>query len=123
VGPFEVTPIEVEHPVHAHGLRVSADDRTVGYSGDTGPCAGLDEVAAGVDLFLAEASFLSGNDNPPALHLTGTEAGDCATRSGARELVLTHVPPWFDPELALEEARAAYDGPLRLARAGEVYEL
>jgi ribonuclease BN (tRNA processing enzyme) len=37
--------------------------------------------------------------------------------------VLTHVPPWFDPELALEEARAAYDGPLRLARAGEVYEL
>jgi ribonuclease BN (tRNA processing enzyme) len=123
VGPFEVLPIEVEHPVHAHGLRVTADGRTLGYSGDTGPCAGLDAVAEDVDLLLAEASFLSGHDNPPALHLTGTEAGECATRSRARELVLTHVPPWFDPQDALAEARAAYDGPLRLARAGAVYEL
>ena len=46
-GPFSVEPIPVEHPVAAFGLRVTADGRTLGYSGDTGPCAGLDEVAEG----------------------------------------------------------------------------
>ncbi len=63
-GPFEVEPIEVEHPVPAFGLRVTADGRTLGYSGDTGPCAGLDAVAADVDLLLAEASFTSRVQQP-----------------------------------------------------------
>ena len=40
-----------------------------------------------------------------------------------RRLVLTHVPPWFDPQDALAEATAAYDGPIELAVAGAVYEL
>ena len=105
------------------GLRVTADGVVVGYSGDTGPCAGLDEVAAGADLMLAEASFREGDDNPPNLHLTGLDAGDLATRLGVRRLVLTHVPPWHEPEEALLEARQAYDGPVELARAGAAYEL
>jgi ribonuclease BN (tRNA processing enzyme) len=123
VGPFTVTPVPVDHPVAAFGLRVGAGGGTIGYSGDTGPCEGLDVVAAGVGLLLAEASFRDGDDNPPNLHLTGTDCGEVATRSGAERLVLTHIPPWFDKESALAEARAAYDGPVELARPGSVYEL
>lgn len=123
LGPFEVEPVEVEHPVLAYGLRVTADGRTLGYSGDTGPCQGLDAVAKNADLLLAEASFLSADENPARLHLTGTEAGECARRSGSRRLVITHVPPWHDPRVALAEARAVYEGPLELAVAGAVYEL
>ncbi len=123
IGPFAITPVPVDHPVAAFGLRVSAEGRTLGYSGDTGPGAGLDEVAAGVDLLLAEASFRSQDTNPPHLHLTGTDCGDAATRAGSRRLVLTHVPPWFDKQTALDEAGAAYDGPLELARPGVVYEV
>ncbi|MFA6299125.1 MAG: MBL fold metallo-hydrolase [Nocardioides sp.] len=123
VGPFEVTPVPVDHPVDAFGLRVTADGVTIGYSGDTGPCAGLDHVAEDVDLLLAEASFRSGDDNPPNLHLTGTDCGDVAARSRARRLVLTHIPPWFDKQTALAEARAVYDGPVELALPGAVYEL
>ena len=37
IGPFRIEAIPVAHPVPAFGLRVTADDRTVGYSGDTGP--------------------------------------------------------------------------------------
>jgi hypothetical protein len=37
--------------------------------------------------------------------------------------VLTHVPPWHDPELPLAEARATYDGPVALAVAGQTYDL
>jgi ribonuclease BN (tRNA processing enzyme) len=123
VGPFSVTAVPVEHPVAAFGLRVTAGGATVGYSGDTGPCEGLDRVASGVQLLLAEASFRSGDDNPPHLHLTGTDCGDAATRSGAERLVLTHIPPWFDQQSALAEARTSYGGPVELARPGVVYEL
>lgn len=123
IGPFTVVPVPVDHPVPAFGLRVTADGATVGYSGDTGPCAGLDAVADGVDLLLAEASFRSQDQNPPGLHLTGADCGDVAQRRGAKRLLLTHIPPWHDREVALAEARAAYAGPLGLAAAGDVLEL
>jgi ribonuclease BN (tRNA processing enzyme) len=123
VGPFEVEAIPVDHPVAAYALRVSADDRTVAYSGDTGPCDGLLEAAKGADLFLAEASFRAAVTNPPSLHLTGVDAGDCAARAGVAQLVITHVPPWHDPTEALEEARTRWDGPLDLAIPGAVFEL
>ncbi len=123
VGPFQVEPIPVEHPVDAFGLRITADGATLGYSGDTAPCAGLDRVADGVALLLAEASFRAADDNPPGIHLTGRDCGEVAARMGSARLVLTHVPPWFAVEDALAEARTAYDGPLDAARVGDVYEL
>ncbi len=123
LGPFTIEPVAVVHPVPAYGLRVTADGVTLGYSGDTGPCAGLDAVAHDADLFLAEASFRSGDRNPEGLHLTGTDCGVSATRSGAKRLMITHVPPWFDREQAVKEARAAYAGPVDLARPGAVHEL
>jgi ribonuclease BN (tRNA processing enzyme) len=123
LGPFRVEPVPVVHPVPAFGLRVSVGGRVVAYTGDSGPCAQLADLARDADLFLAEASFRSGDDNPPDLHLTGTECGEVAREASARRLVLTHVPPWHDPQVALDEAAAAYDGPVELARPGAVYVL
>jgi ribonuclease BN (tRNA processing enzyme) len=123
IGPFTVTALPVTHPVPAFGLRISAGGTTLGYTGDTGPCAAVDEVAREADLFLAEASFVTTADNPPDLHLTGVDVGAAATRAGARQVVLTHVPPWHDPEDSLAEALTAYDGPVSLARAGATYDL
>lgn len=123
LGPFAVQPVAVDHPVESYGFRIAVGDRLLGYSGDTGPCAGLDRIAEGVDLLLAEASFLSGRPNPPSLHLTGVEVGQAATRGGSSRVLLTHVPPWHDPHEVLAEARTAYDGPLELAKAGVVHEV
>jgi len=123
LGPFRVEPVPVVHPVTAYGMRVGADGATLGYSGDTGPCEGLDQVARDADLLLAEASFRTGDDNPPDLHLTGRDGGEAAARGGSRRLLLTHVPPWFDRDQAAAEARAAYDGPVDLARPGATYDL
>ena len=121
VGPFRVEARRVVHPVDAFALRVTAHGRVLVYSGDTGPCAALDEVAAGADLLLAEASFQSATDNPPDLHLTGADCGRTAAAAGVGRLVLTHVPPWYDPEVARAEAIAEWDGPVELARAGATY--
>ena len=123
VGPFTVEAREVVHPVPAYALRIGAGGRTLVYSGDTGPCDALDELAAGADLLLAEASFLASADNPPDLHLTGEECGRTAAKAEVGRLVLTHVPPWHDASVVEQEARAEWDGPLDLARAGATYDL
>jgi ribonuclease BN (tRNA processing enzyme) len=121
VGPLAVDAVPVVHPVPAFGFRVRAGGRTLAYSGDTGPCDGLDALAEGADLFLAEASFRTVDHNPPGLHLTGADCGRAAHHGRARRLVLTHVPPWFDPEMAVAEAKEEFAGPIDLAVAGATY--
>jgi ribonuclease BN (tRNA processing enzyme) len=123
LGPFRVVTTKVEHPVVAYALRVSGGDGTLVYSGDTGPCRALTALAKGADLLLAEASFVEGEDNPPNLHLTGRDAAETATAADVGRLVLTHIPPWYDPQRVHDDARPSYDGPLDVARTGATYEL
>jgi ribonuclease BN (tRNA processing enzyme) len=123
VGPLSVQVKAVLHPVDAYAMRVTHDGRSLVYSGDTAPCDALDDLARGTDLLMAEASFREGEQNPPDLHMTGKEAAETAVRAGARRLVLTHIPPWYAPEAALDEAMPVFHGPLELARCGATYEL
>ncbi|HRK45229.1 MAG TPA: MBL fold metallo-hydrolase, partial [Nocardioides sp.] len=123
VGPFTIQPILVEHPVEAYGLRVSAGGALVAYTGDSGRCSQLETVARGADLLLAEASFHVDAANPPGIHLTGTDCGLLAEAAGVKQLVVTHVPPWYDAEDMLAAARDAWSGPSELARAGAVFDL
>jgi len=123
VGPFRITPVEVDHPVPAFAFRIEVAGTVLAYTGDTGPTDALRDVAAGADLLLAEASFREADDNPESLHLTGLQAGEVAAQAGAKRLVLTHIPPWHPREGMLAEARASYDGPVELAAAGAVYPL
>ncbi|WP_028049122.1 MBL fold metallo-hydrolase [Cellulomonas sp. URHD0024] len=129
VGPLTLTPIPVEHPVPAFGLRVTGPSSlpdggtaTLSYSGDTDTCPGLDALATDVDLLLVEAAYLEGRDDHlRGIHLTGRRAGQAAARGGARRMVLTHIPAWNDPAVTEAEARAVYDGPIALAYPGAVY--
>ncbi len=123
VGPFSIQAIAVLHPVESYGLRVTAGDATVAYTGDTATCEALDVLAAGADVLLAEASFRHGDDNPSGVHLTGRDAGELAVRAGVGRLVITHVPPWFDTAGRLAEARTVWDGPAEIARVGAIYDL
>ena len=123
LGPFRIEAVPVVHPVPAYALRVTAEGRTLVYSGDTAPCPAFDAAATGADLLLAEASFRVGHDEPPDIHLNGRDVGLTATRAGVARVVLTHIPPWHDPLRAIDEARTAYDGPLDLAVAGATYLL
>jgi ribonuclease BN (tRNA processing enzyme) len=123
IGPFTITPTRVVHPVPAYGLRVEAGGRVLAYSGDTGPCTELVDLARDADLLLAEAAFREGGDNPADLHLTGVEAGHAARKAEAGRLLLTHIPPWNDREVALAEARTVFDGDVDLARCDTSYDV
>jgi ribonuclease BN (tRNA processing enzyme) len=105
-------------------LRISdADGATLVYSGDTGMCEALVELAAGADVFLCEASWTDAPDRPRDLHMSGAEAGRVAQRAGVGELLLTHIPPWTSREAVISEAKAEFDGPVHAVVAGETIEL
>ena len=130
VGPFRVATAPVDHPVEAYGVRVTevATGASLVYSGDTGPCDTLvglarGEDGRGVDLLLAEAAFLDAPDLPAGVHLTGSQAAGVARAAGVGALLLTHVPPWHDPQRVLAEAVAHFDGPTALAVTDGVREV
>jgi ribonuclease BN (tRNA processing enzyme) len=123
IGPLRVIVAQVAHPVECYAMRVEHGGRSIVYSGDTGASEALVSLAQGADLLLCEASFVEGVDNPPALHLTGKGAGEHAAKAGVGRLVLTHIPPWYDGERALGEAKPAFHGPVELARPGASYDV
>jgi ribonuclease BN (tRNA processing enzyme) len=124
IGPFTVRTALVPHPVPAYALRVEHDGKVLVYSGDTGPSEALVELARDADLFLCEAALRDDvPDNPPDLHLTGSEAGDVAARAGAGRLVVTHVPPWYDRETQAAAARTTFPGEVVPATPGAVYDV
>jgi len=118
LGPFQVSYAVTNHPVPTNAVRLTAGDRTLAYSADTGVCDDVASLAKDADVFLCEATF--GVEEPyiPDLHLTAAQAGDHAERAGAGRLVVTHVPPWLSRDRAAEEAAAVFSGPVEAARPG-----
>src|SRR4051794_32150210 len=124
IGPFAVTVDRVNHPVETYGVRIEHGGRVLAYSADTAACEALNRLAKNADLFLCEASYLDGEDNPPDLHLTGRDAGEAAARAGAASLVLTHlVAAWGSEERTVAAAASVFSGPIHVARAGACYEI
>ncbi len=123
IGELEVCAVLVDHPCEAYALRITHAGWTLVYSGDTGPCPQLVELATGADVLLAEASWPDRPGNPRGIHLSGRDAGEAAAAAGVGRLLITHVPPWTDAEQMLTEAKAAFDGPTELVRAGAHYDI
>lgn len=124
IGPFAVTVERVNHPVETYGVRLEWQGRVLAYSSDSAPCDALLHLAHGADLFLCEASYLDGVNNPPDLHLTGREAGEIASKAGVSRLLLTHLVTAWGSEAATHEAAAStFAGPVEIVRPGARYEL
>ena len=106
---FEVTPHRVLHyDLLAFGFRASANGTVVGYSGDSGPSNGLEELARNADLFVCEATLLQTNpEGGTRGHLSADEANDAFKASGAKRLLLTHRPFERPLDGSFEQA---YDG-------------
>jgi ribonuclease BN (tRNA processing enzyme) len=123
IGPFTVTADHVAHPVETFAYRFEYGGRALVYSGDTGPCPALTELARSADVLLCEAGFPELPDLPPDLHLCGSQAGQHAAAAGAGRLVLTHLDPDEDPAQNLAGAQDAFPGPVTLAAPGQVIDL
>jgi ribonuclease BN (tRNA processing enzyme) len=123
IGPFDVQLDQVNHPIETYGMRISAGGKTLAYSADSGVSDELVKLAHEADLFLCEASYLDGDDNPPDVHLTGRQAAEHAVRADVRRLLLTHLVPWGDATRTLADAAQVFHGDLSIAGTGDVYDI
>ncbi|NEB01400.1 MBL fold metallo-hydrolase [Streptomyces sp. SID13726] len=99
----------VVHDVESYGLRAECAGRVFAYSGDSGPCAALVELAAESDVFLCEAD-IDRHHEGEQVHLTPEDAGDIARKAGVRELIVTHVGPTLTRDVATARAAVAFAG-------------
>jgi ribonuclease BN (tRNA processing enzyme) len=124
VGPFRITPFRVNHPVEAYGVRVEADGSTLAYTGDTDACPALTPLCREASLVLADSAFVDGRDDAEGIHLSGSRAARAAVEAGGvQRLMLTHLPPWNDPDVCRAQAAAVWTGEVELASPGATYEL
>jgi ribonuclease BN (tRNA processing enzyme) len=123
IGPFVVTPFVMTHVgVKALGYRIEAGGVALAYTGDTGPCDEVIELARNADVFLAEATYQDTSNLMP-FHLSARQAGEIAQQADVRRLVLTHLTPDLDPVVSLREAAEAFDGVVDLAITAMVLEV
>ena len=121
-GPLRVTAARVAHTDDSYAFRVvedGADDGAASalvYSGDCGDPADLIPLLRPGDTLLAEASFGAGPVPAGVPHLGAAGAAQAARDGGAARLLLTHLQPDVDPEVALERASALFPGETALAR-------
>ncbi len=122
LGPFTLQTARTEHPIECHAVRLTAHGSSLVYTGDTGPSDRVAQLARGADVLLAEAAHPDVPDLPPALHLTGRQAGELAAAAQVRRLLVTHVPAWVDAAAQLAAARSVFPA-AELVRAGATYEV
>ncbi|MGB3256532.1 MAG: MBL fold metallo-hydrolase [Ornithinimicrobium sp.] len=119
VGPFNVTAVEVNHPVLAFGFRVECGGATLAYTGDTDECAALTTLMTDADLVLTDSAFVEGRDTTPGVHLSARRAAKAALAAGGvQRLMITHLPAWNDPEVCRAEASAVWPGLVEIAEPG-----
>lgn len=105
--------------VDVDGRRVTLDEvseprpgQSFAFVMDTAWCDEAVELAAGADLLVCEATFLSSEQSLATRygHLTAREAGRLAAQAGARRLVLTHFSSRYPhTEAFAAEAREEFD--------------
>lgn len=124
IGELSVSFTEMDHSVPTVGSRWEANNRSLFFTGDTGPGGSWTEHAAGVDVLLTEASYQESNKNPEyPHHLSAADAGRIARDIGVKKLVLTHIPPYMDVALSVHEAEQTFDRPVGLAVPGAGFDV
>ena len=84
LGPFRITPFEMQHiGVYSLGYRIEAGGVVLAYTGDTGPCDAAVALGLDADLFLCEATYQNASKLYP-FHLSAAQAGEVATAVGSR---------------------------------------
>ncbi|MBT3390817.1 MAG: MBL fold metallo-hydrolase [Chloroflexi bacterium] len=102
----------VKHLLPTLGLRVELKNshKIFAYSCDTEPCAAVEELAAGVDMLIHEAT------GEALGHSSARQAGEIAQRAKANSLYLIHYNPRDENYLKLpQQARESFRGPVTLA--------
>jgi ribonuclease BN (tRNA processing enzyme) len=129
IGPLRCTARDLPHMVPNLGIRIATGGATttptaLAYTGDCGPGADVAQLAAGVDLLIANATFPDDVPAPLTPNLSSArQAGAYAQNAEAKALMLTHLWPGTDADRSFSAAAETYDGPVEVATPGLIMVL
>lgn len=113
-GPWQVQALPMNHGMPANGYRLQASQRTLAYTGDTGPCDEIVPLAQDADLLIAECSFP--NEHGTWNHLTADEVGGFAQRAQCQRVLLSHLYPESLAADVVAQCREKFSGEIKLAQ-------
>jgi|GEM_PF-319549 len=115
---FDILPAKVNHSINTLGYRIEVEGRVIAYSGDSDICDALIEIGKDADLFICEATFTHQVHEKGGGHLFASEAGRIAAAAKAKRLIITHIWPLFDEDVAVVEAGKEFGGGVERAFEG-----
>ena len=121
VGDLQIRLSQTDHPVETLAVRVDSGSSSIGYTSDTANGWSAGELGSGLDVLVAEATFLDEQMSGSSVHLSAGQAGLQARAASARRLVLTHLLPGADASVAVAEAADAYGSPVEAAAVHRTY--
>jgi ribonuclease BN (tRNA processing enzyme) len=119
VGALQLSFAATAHAQPCFAARISDGRVAFVYGADGSPSEALDQLAAGADALLLEATFV--DDEAAAArdrHMTAAQAGAAAARAGAARLLLTHTLAGAAEDELLEHAARTFAGTVEVAREG-----
>jgi ribonuclease BN (tRNA processing enzyme) len=126
VNGYQVTAIPVNHTVPTVGYRVTSGNRTLVYTGDTGPTENIWTYCSGVDALIVEVSFPNSMEDLAQLtkHLTASMlVGELAKIDVLpKRILVTHPKPQYYAPILKEINELGIPG-MELLRDGSVYEI
>lgn len=125
VGDLRVRFSRTEHAVPTMAVRIDGPGgASIAYSADTGPGWSFAQLGDDIDLGLCEASVLAVDEaSGSGGHLSARQAGAMAAAAGVGRLVITHLWPTVDADVAVAEASAAFGGSVALAVEGTTFDV
>ena len=103
--------------LHCFGFRLDTPEGSFVYSGDSGPCKGMERLAEDCDVLVHMCHYISGTALNPGMQKGSSghmEVAELAAKSGARTLVVSHVTEQMDVpgvrERLLQEIGRVFSG-------------
>lgn len=124
-GNARIESFEVNHPQDRLsgkplGYRfIDKEGRIAVFSGDTGPCSGLEEAAKGVDLLVVECSAT--DQWTVDGHMSPRDVGPLCQKAQPSRVVLTHQYPEAAQTDLVSAVGKFFEGPVFQARDGDVF--
>ena len=102
-------------------MRFNCEEESIVYTSDTGQNWSISELGFDANIVLGEGTLLDGTADPAIPHISCRHLATEANEAGAKQLIVTHVPPGSDPSRHLEEASAVFEGRVELATTGRTF--